>query len=94
MATLLREDGTTEEVTPANGEQFTLKELQAFVEGYIELVSIAPDPRVMFVNENGWHVGMTINRAATALYRGTPERHDGLIVGPAVVMTRREAGED
>lgn len=94
MAALLREDGTKQVVTPADGARFSLTEVQTLVEGHIELVSISPDPRMMFVNEDGHRLGMTINVAATVLYQGTPPRHNGIIVGPAVVMTRREAGED
>jgi hypothetical protein len=94
MATLIHTDGTEETIHPADGERFSLSELQRYVGGHIELVGIVPDPRMMFVNEDGWRLGLELNRAATALYRGTPPRHDGLIVGPAVVMTRREAGEE
>jgi hypothetical protein len=94
VATLLREDGTEETVTPWDGTRFTLPELQALVGGHIELVTIHPDPRLLFVNEIGWQLGLAVNHAATALYRGTPPRHTAIIVGPAVVMSRREAGED
>lgn len=94
MATLLREGGTEEAVTPWDGARFALHELQALVGGYIELVTLWPDPRVLFCNEDGHRLGLALNPAATALYRGDPPRHDGLIVGPAVVMTRIEAGEE
>lgn len=38
MATLIKTDGTTKQVKPANGRYFTLEEKQGFVGGLIEFI--------------------------------------------------------
>lgn len=100
MATFFPEIGPAQDVSPRDGIRFSLAEVKAFVGGYIELVSIRPpddmppDQTMMFCNEDGHRLGLSLNHRATRLYRGDPPRHDGVIVGPAIVMTPREAGED
>lgn len=73
-AMLLRYDATEPEyVTPANGRKFTLKELQGFVEGYIEIVPLwanyQPQPRYkemhLVVNEEGIPRRLPFNDLAT-----------------------------
>jgi hypothetical protein len=94
MATLMKTNGQVIGVTPRNGESFTLEELQDFVGGYIELVRLSEDV-VMFVNEEGKLNGLHVNPKATIL--ASAEEAIGptdIIVGDAVVMTRKEAGED
>lgn len=51
-AILIKTDGRMQGVPPANGGDFSLKELQGFVGGYIEVVTLAPDV-IMVVNEDG-----------------------------------------
>ena len=36
MAKIIYPDGTTKDISPANGNDFSLEELQKIVEGYIE----------------------------------------------------------
>lgn len=57
MATLLKSDGTRKEIQPQNGTDFKLEELQAYVDGYIEIVNL----------QNGEI--LVINEAATKLAR-------------------------
>ena len=40
MTEIIKTDGTRQPVQPANGSDFTLKEMQAIVGGYIELVEL------------------------------------------------------
>ena len=52
MAHIIKTDGTIIEVQPKNGTDFQLEELQAVVEGYIQIVRLDND-KVMVVNEDG-----------------------------------------
>ena len=58
---------TAEAVAPANGKKFTLKELQKFVGGYIELVPCAD--RVAYCNEEGRLNGLPPNALASLAFR-------------------------
>lgn len=49
---LIQSDGEAIGVVPANGGNFTLEELQGFVEGYIEIVPLTENV-IMVVNEEG-----------------------------------------
>jgi hypothetical protein len=51
-AMILKTDGSVQKVQPANGSDFTLEELQGFVEGLIEIIDIGSD-MIMVVNEEG-----------------------------------------
>ena len=46
----------------------TLKEMQEFVEGYIELIAL-PDGRDMIINEEGKITGLPENIEATIIFR-------------------------
>lgn len=56
-------------VYPANGKKFSLAELQAAVEGNIELVRIRPGTArgMMYINEEGKLLGLLPNVAATQI---------------------------
>lgn len=66
MGTLLKTNGEVHEVTPANGKEFTLTELQTFVGGYIEMVPTISG-RPMFVNSDGKRLALPANQQATTL---------------------------
>lgn len=66
-AVLYKADGNTCYVEPKNGTDFTLEELQGFVGGYIEVVSI-DSTTIMVVNEEGKMLGLDFNITATAIY--------------------------
>ncbi|HTF68654.1 MAG TPA: DUF3846 domain-containing protein [Edaphobacter sp.] len=89
MATLYREDGTTDDVLPANGINFTLEEMQTLVGGYIQLCRTLDNKLIMVVDEDGKvkGEGKPINIAATSAY--IYGEHDP-IVGSAVVGTLLE----
>jgi hypothetical protein len=63
IGTLYRATGAVEEVRPANGKRFSLRELQAFVGGYIELVPCAAP--IAYCNEEGRLHNLPLNRLAS-----------------------------
>lgn len=72
-------DGTARDIEPANGQTFTLDELQAFVGGYIEVVGLR-DGRYMVVNEDGHRLELRPNAYASLYARQ-------VILGDVVVTT-------
>lgn len=85
MATIIRVDGTTEEL-----EDTSLKGMQAAVGGYIEYVPL-PDGRVMYCDEEGKLKGKEVNDEATRLFLADISRPYDVIVGDVVVMEAEEA---
>lgn len=83
---LVKTDGTKEPVAPKNGTDFSINELQAFVGGYIEIITIKFDGKdyYMVVNEEGKLNGLPYNEAATELYQKTSFWGD-CIVGDALI---------
>lgn len=63
-ATIIKPDGSVEDVLPANGQNFSLEELQKAVGGLIEQV---PGNRGIFCNEEGLMMGLSPNRWASLL---------------------------
>ena len=89
MATLFDPDGSEREVRPANGSDFKLDELQAFVGGYIEIVH--PQGRrwrqkLLVINEEGKLQGLPLNARASEIYSAPFD----VIVGPALLCHNRE----
>jgi Domain of unknown function (DUF3846) len=93
MATLLKANGTEQPIA----DRLTLPVMQKLVGGFVEFVTIGgtPDAReLLIVNETGLLDGLPPNVAATVLYRGTPPRHDGVIVGDAIRCVCTHMGHD
>lgn len=86
-ATWIKTDGTEEEVTPSNGKDFNLEELQKMVGGYIQLVSTRPPVREMYINEEGLNDNLPLNDKATDLIDPKWWVHDG-VRGDVVVIAR------
>lgn len=63
-ASLIRTDGCGELITPSNEIDFKIEELQRYVGGYIEVVTLCGD-MIMIINENGKCMNMDINPIAT-----------------------------
>ncbi len=81
-ALLIQPDGTMKEITPAKGEDFTLKELQGYVGGGLVEPVYPPDPELIaLANEEGLMLDMEYNAEASARV-GTP------VVGPVVIMPK------
>lgn len=92
MATIIKPDGETTEIKPADGETFTLKELQTIVGGYIERFP-TDDGRHVFMNEDGKRLELPINPKATELCRNLLIYGD-FIVGTVVILSREEQDTD
>jgi hypothetical protein len=76
-------DGSTTVISPADGEHYTLRELQGFVEGLIEVVPVPLGEQMGIANEEGLCIGMEPNVEASRLF-GYP------LVGPvAVIQSKR-----
>lgn len=85
-AKIYKQSGRVARVSPSNGTDFTLRELQGIVGGYIELVHLG-NGNVMVINEEAkGKIGTTINMSATRIAR----EHQAIwvhdcIVGDALV---------
>lgn len=77
-AHLIKAGGETTNITPGNGAFFTLKELQNYVGGYIEML-LTNDDRTMIVNEEGRLKNLEVNEEASKLTESV------IIVGDVVV---------
>ncbi len=75
---LMPVQGSPKMVMPANGTDFTLREAQKMIGGYVEVVYLR-DGRIMLADEEGLLKSLPLNRAASRM-AGRP------IVGPALVM--------
>lgn len=82
MALLIHTSGFREEVRPASGEKFTLKELQAHVGGYIQLVKTKRGNQ-MLVDEDGIDKILPVNPTASVLFGAR-------ILGPALLLSPHE----
>lgn len=83
-ATLYKTDGTTEKITPQNGTDFQLEELQGFVHGHIEIVPLGQSSKIIIVNEEGKLDGLDYNADATSEWEKA-YGHTDVIVGDAVI---------
>ena len=85
MATLLKPDGTREDVKGANKGMFTIPQVQALIGGYMEVVPTTIPNKVLLVNEDGKRDGLPPNALATAVMR--PDAYPGdVIVGNALLV--------
>lgn len=94
MATWIKATGGIETVTPANGKEFTLAELQKMVGGYIEefyLRNESGQP-IMFLNEDGKRLELPPNLNATEIASENGLFVGDIVVGDVVITTRAEAG--
>jgi hypothetical protein len=91
MALLMLPSGESREIKPAQGNAFSVDELQQLIGGWIEPIQLS-DGRFMCVNEEGKSLNLPYNQQATELAHPILRPND-YIAGVAVVMTRTEAGE-
>jgi len=80
MGKLLRATGEVEDVKPKNGKHYTLRELQGFVGGSIELIQFVD--ATLVVNEEGKIDDLPYNPLATAIYHNGYKTND-FIAGDA-----------
>lgn len=88
MAKFIKADGTTQNVKPAHGETFTLKELQTYVGGYIEFIYLGE--QVLVIDEEGKFKNKPQNETATTLGRMAGIADDDYIVGDALFVAPNE----
>ena len=63
-ATLIKANGRQKSVTPINGTDFSLEELQGFVGGLIEILSL-DNGQIMILNDEGALDSLPVNYGAT-----------------------------
>jgi hypothetical protein len=88
-AILYKTTGEKVPVTPQDGKIFSLKELQAFVGGYIQMLPVPGTNRMMVINEEGKLEGLPDNLLATALMQSVLRPGD-FIVGDVVTCEFRQ----
>lgn len=88
MATIYKTDGTSVSIQPKNGKDFSLKEMQEIVDGYIEILDLN-DGRIIVLNEEGKCNGLPYNHMATLMYRKAYNTLD-FIVGDVLVCDSKQ----
>lgn len=95
MATLIKTDGTKQEVSPKNGKAFTYEELHEFVGGNID-TPVMPSGRCLVVNDEGKLAHLPKNDEASKIWQEEypidkfPFNNDELIVGDALLLSEAE----
>lgn len=79
---------SVQDVEPKNGRDFSLEELQGYVDGLIDIVSLY-DGRIMVVNDEGLLDGLPINPLATAIYQNATGVND-YILGNVLICQDNE----
>lgn len=87
MAKIITTDGLEIEVSPKNGTDFSLEEMQKVVGGYIEMYHISD--MLMVINEEGKLYGLPYNEKATKLFRES-YKTDDFIVGNVLVCDNNQ----
>jgi len=85
---IYRADGSKELISPINGKNFQLEELQEIVGGYIEVMHLPNMGKKMILNEDGKSLELPINRLATELFRDSYQTSD-IIVGDALICDNK-----
>lgn len=89
MAKLYKTNGEIVEVEPENGSDFSLEELQSFVDGYIE-VAYLDNERVIVINEEGKINNLPYNENATAEYNRAMKCRADYIAGDALICKHNQ----
>ncbi len=84
MATLIKSNGVQQEVSPKNGTDYSLEELQGFVGGDIEIISVSPT-EIMVLNEEGLIYGLPFNIKASDMFG-----EGGYVVGDVLICKNEE----
>lgn len=83
-AILIKADGTMRGIYPSNGSDFSLKELQGFVHGLIEIVTLTSNA-IMVINEEGKFT-QPFNPTATVIAKALYSiRYDDYIAGDVLM---------
>ena len=85
MAQIIKTTGEVIEVAPKNGTDFSLEELKAIVDGWIEIVNLR-DGRLLCLDEEGKLKGKERNHVATDIYhQALPLCRKDFIVGDVLL---------
>lgn len=88
MAILIKSNQSEESIMPQNGK-FSLEELQGFVGGYIECVSL-PDGKLMIMNEEGKLEGLPYNEKATGFGILAGINYNDYVCGDVLICSPNE----
>ena len=86
MAILIKANGRKKTVSPDNNTDFSLKELQKYVGGSIQMVQ-TKDDRIIVMNEEGKIKKLLPNKRATKLYEYGEYDY---IVGDVLVVQKNQ----
>lgn len=89
MALLIAPSGSARQVRPAQGTCFSSEELRNLVDEWLACIRL-PHGRLMWISGEGRQRDLPCNPLATILARSRLQPGD-VIIGPALVTTRREA---
>ena len=89
MAKLYKTNGEIVEVEPENDSDFSLEELQSFVDGYIEIAYL-DNERVIVINEEGKIKNLPYNENATAEYNKAMKCRADYIAGDALICKHNQ----
>lgn len=84
VATIIYEDGTTKEVSPKNGTDFQLEEMQKVVKGYIDIIRMG-DGKIMVINDEG-KFECEYNQRATEIAHSYGALFPGDYIGGNVIL--------
>lgn len=87
MTVIYKSNGDIIETSPKNGKDFSLKELQEIVGGYIEIIDLKDG--YMVINEEGKFLDLPLNADATTLYMCVTNIND-YIVGDVLICPKNQ----
>ena len=76
-------------VTP-DGKKFTLEEMQAAVNGLVEIIDLPKEKAYMLVNEEGKLLKLPENSIATIIYEEEYGENSGPVVGDVLIAQYHE----
>lgn len=89
MAQIIKSNGVVIEVTPKNGTNFSLEELQEIVGGYIEILPLNCG-RIIVCDDEGIFKNYALNQKATELLNRNSCCTKGTIVGNVLVCDKEQ----
>lgn len=89
MALLIKAGKQSKTVSPANGDKFTLEELQGYVDGFIERIDLQ-NGKAMYINEDGKALRLPYNATATVILKNRGCLIGDYIAGSAIVLDYSE----
>lgn len=91
QGTVYRANGEIEKISPANGTDFSMEELQSIVGGTFDIQQLPKTKEIMVMNDNGKLEGLPQNDLASGVWKKAypiaeyPVNNDEQIVGDVLV---------